>query len=200
MLESDGGKDAVFSHQGNDVRNRANRNEIHIFQGVFRAIYAESLIDRHEQLVSHAHSGEMMERIAAIGNLGVDRRQCRRQFILGIVVVCDDDLHAGFTHSLNLFQRIHATIHAHNEFAAFFFDLLQTARRKPISVDHPVWDIIIDMSTDALESEIQKRSSSRAVHIIIAIYCNEFLIINRAQNPLNCGAHFLEKKGIEQVF
>ena len=137
-----GDENAVFAHNGHDVRDRAERYKV----GVAVEHRVRVARKRTDQLERDAHARETVERVGIPRLLAVDDRFGLGQVVVALVVVGDNDLHAKLPRERDLLVRRDARIHRDHQARAPAIKLLHRLPRQAVALAQAVRDIIFARS------------------------------------------------------
>ena len=102
--------------------------------------------------------------------MGVDHCGGIGQFVLALVVVGDDDIHADAPGKICLLEIGDAAVHAHQQPCSFQPQPGDGIGVQGIALGEPVWDVRDDFSALLGEIRAQKAGGGDAVHVVVAEY------------------------------
>ena len=155
-------------------------------------VLAQSL----NELQRNARAAKIDERICVVRPLRADNAVSRRQFILNIVVVSNDDLNAA---ALKLLHRINirnAAVYGNNEIRLLLNDLVHDLLGQAIAVFRPVRHDVINIYRVAPEITHKDRCRSNAVAVVIAVNKDLSMAVDRLINNVDSLAHVIIKERI----
>ena len=167
-------QDTVHAGEGGDVGGRAQGHQIQIvFDIGLGTVNEPTLIpeagpEAQHQVKGHAHPGQLFKGIAAIGALGVDHGQSRRQFRGRFMMIGNDDLETEGP-GLGYFCSItNATVNGHQEIG-FAGQFRQGRGMQSIPLGQPVGDVADDPGPQAFQKMPEEGSGGESVDVVIAV-------------------------------
>ena len=187
----------VLAHEKYDVGQRANGGDLdEPWQRLLAAGTGRQGLD---QLQGHANAGEVLVGIAAVPPLGVDDRHRRRQLVIGLVVVCDDQVDPEFLRATTRLDAADAAVDRHDDVHTFGVQALDRGRLQPVPVAQPLGDEVHYLTAEQFERSTQDDRRRDAVHVVIAMHGNAFTARNGRLETCDRLAKSGESEGIVEM-
>ena len=188
-------KNAVFAHDGHDVRDRAERDKV----GVAVEHRVRVAVERADQLECHTHAREAVERIGVPGLLAVDDRFGLGQLVVALVMVGDDDLHAKLARERDLLVRGDARVHGYHQARAASVQLLHRLPRQAVALAQTVRDIIFTGCARRAQVIDQRAGRGDAVDIVVSVDHDALAALDRAANDTDRPVHVVHGERVVQT-
>ena len=192
------GQDAVFAHDGDDIRRDAYGAQVQ--QGNELAKFdAVALGERLHEFEAHPATGQVGIGIGGVEPLGVQDGRGGRKHLVGHVVVADDEVDAFFTGVSYFFDRFDAAVEHDDEFHPCLIRIIHSFERHSIAFFVAVGDIIVDVGIVLLQELVNQCHGRAAIDIIVSIHHNPFFPSQRFIQPLHGFVHVLEQERVVQL-
>ena len=148
------------------------------------------------QFVGHAHSSQFVERVTAVGSLGVNHGHGLGQFVAHGVVIGDDDIEAQLVSVGYLVPRANATVHGDDDVCTVVGQLGQRLLVQAVPLVHAVGDVGAHVAAQRPHGLYEERRSGNAVGVKVAVHDDR---LTGAQCPPQAGdggAHPRQDKGV----
>ena len=188
-------KNAVFAHDGHDVRDRAERDKV----GVAVEHRVRVAVERADQLECHTHAREAVERVGVPGLLAVDDRFGLGQLVVALVMVGDDDLHAELARERDLLVRGDARVHGYHQARAASVQLLHRLPRQTVALAQTVRDIIFTGCARRAQVIDQRAGRGDAVDIVVSVDHDALAALDRAANDTDRPVHVVHGERVVQT-
>ena len=161
-----------------------------------KAAGAQHAVDRHHGHEGQAHRGEMAEAGKIVAPVRIDDRHGRRQHLVGLVVIDDDDVD---TERARFHERLDAggaAIDRHQERGAARGERPHRLDVGAIAFEQPVGNVDQRVDAGLAQEARQQRGGGRAVDVVIAEHGDRLATHDRVGNPRRRLRHGGEHVGI----
>ena len=192
------GQYAVFSHDWHDVRRDAHGAEVEQARELveLNAVAGGECLHEFE---SYAAAREVGIGIAVVVAFRIKNRHGRRQFVVGNVVVANDEIDALFAGISHLLNGLDAAVEHNDEFHPHFGGEIDTFARDAVAFLIAVGDIEVDIGIELREELVDQCHRRASINVIIAINHDVFLASQRLVEPVNGHLHVVHQKRVVQV-
>ena len=197
LLQPVVGQDAVFAHDGHNVRRDAHRHQVQQGNEVveFNAVaHGECL---HE-LEPHAAARQVLVGIRVVKAFGVEDGHGGRQFVIRHVVVADDEVDAFLTGIRYLLHGLDAAVQHDNQLHTRPRGIVHALHRHSIALFIAVRDVIVDVGVILLDKLVDQRDGRGAVHVIVAVNQYPFLSAHCPVQAFHGYVHILHQERVVQ--
>ena len=150
-----------------------------------------------DQLECNTDTGEMRICIGVVGTFGVDNGTGLRDgTVFALMVVGNHKIEAEALGKNRLFRGGYAAVNGDDEGAALFPEPLQGRGVQTVTFVTAVGDVPAAIHTAASQIVRKKAGGGDAIHVIVAVDRDTFLLLNRPENPV---AGFLHPQYAERI-
>ena len=193
------GQDAVFVHEGHDVRGDAHHQQVQQRRELLEG-YAVALCIGLHQLETYAAARQLVERVGAIDPLGVQNGHGLRDFVGREMVVADDEIHAFLFRIDDLFHGLDSAVEGDDERDAFLRRVIDAFDRDAVAFGVPVWNVERQVAvSDVAEELVHERHGRAAVHVVIAVHHDLLAVAHGLRHAFHRAFHVFHQKRIVQV-
>ena len=189
--------DAIFSHQWNDIGQRANRR--HFYERGERALTSFLPAQRLYQLERHTDARQIFVGIPAIVPPRVDHGNRHRQLQIGLVMVGDDQIDRQFARAARRLDAADAAIDGYHQRHAIGMQPVEGFGLQPVAVFQPVGKKVHDVGAEHLERAAKDDRRGDAVAIVVAVNGDALVPLNRGEDPLHRRSHIRKQPRVVQM-
>ncbi len=167
-LQAEFGQDAVLPGEGDDVGDGAQGHQVQVLLqlGVGQGIGA---VEGLQQLVGHAHPGQLLVGIGAVLALGVEHRHRPGQALLGLVVIGDDAVDPQAPGVVHLGVGGYAAVHRQEQAGPAAPGLVDSGLGQAVTVARPVGKEAGDLRAELGQSPVEEGGAGDAVDVVVAV-------------------------------
>ena len=198
LLQAMVGQDAVLAHDGHNVRGDAHSHQVEQGDEVVELDAVAQREGLHE-LEAHAAARQVLVGIRVVLALGVQDGHGGRQYLVGHVVVADDEVDAFLPGIRNLLYGLDAAVQHDDELYARLHGVVHSFVRHPVAFVVAVGDVIVDVRIELLNKLVNQCHSRGAVHIIISVNQNTFFLSHSLVQACHGHVHVLHQERVVQV-
>ena len=162
--------DAVLANERDHVGERADRGDLYERRQPGRLSGAGT--ERLHKLQRDPDAGQVLVGISAVVPFRIHHRAGIRQFIVGFVMVGDDQIDAKLTRAACRFGRADAAVDRDDQLDAFGMQSIDGARLKAVAVGQPFGNEVADVGAKQLEGAAQDHRRGDAVDVVVAMHGN----------------------------
>ena len=190
--------DAVLVDHGHDVGGDADGHQVeHGLElgGAYAVADAEGL---HE-LVAHAASAEVGAGVGGAFQLGVEDGGCRRQLLVGHVVVADDEVDAQLLGVGYLLVGLDAAVEDDDKLHALLGGQVDGGFGDAVALIVARGDVVVYLGVVVLQVAVHERHGRRAVHVVVSVDHDSFFGPHRSVEPVYSLVHVGHEEGVVEV-
>ena len=189
------GKDAVLSHDGNDVGGNTHCHKVEQWNELTEG---NAIADgkRLHEFETYATTRQIFVRIGGILTLGIEDGNCWRQFLVGHVVVANNEINAQTLGIGNFFDCLDAAVEHNDEFYTRLVGVVHTLNRHPISLLVSVGNVVVEFRIELLQEAIYQCDSSASIHIVVAINHHPLSVSHRLVQAVNRAVHIAHEERV----
>ena len=193
------GQNTVFSRQRDDVGGDAHHQQVEQMLDFGKRDAVLHGIGLH-QLETYAAARQLVERIVAVGPLGVEHRHRRRNLVGRQVVVADNEINTLFLCIDNLLHGLDTAIEGYCQRHALARGEVDTPDRYAVAVVVTVGDVENKVLVTYLAKKlVYQRYGRGAVHVVVAIDHDLLIVGHGALDALHRLVHILYQERIVQI-
>ena len=194
LVQTVGNDQAVFILDRHDIGDGADGNQIResFADAAHRLLLGNVLVlclKGAKQLEDHADARQFLKGIGTVGAAGIDHRGGCRQVAVALVVVGDDHVGASRERVCDLAVGSDARVHRDDEVGALVNEVIDRALAHAVALSHAVGDVVADIRAHRREVKIQDADRGHAVHIVVAVDHDLFLVGKRPFDAGDCLIH-----------
>ena len=155
--------------------------------------------DRPGQLEGHAGAAQVAEGIGGARQPRMDEHVGRRQRLVEMMMVGDDELHAQGPGPSGRLHGGDPAVHRDDQAAAVGGERLDGPRLEAVAVLEAVGHVPADAGADRLEAAQQDRGAAHAVGVVVAVHHDPAAGPGRGQDPVRRLGHPGQRLGVAEV-
>ena len=186
---------AVFAHHRHDVGSDADGTKVEQ-RYELREGYAVVLGKCLHELESHAAAAEILERVGAVLALGVEYGHCLWQFVVGHVVVADDEVNAQLLGVADFLDGLNAAVEHDNQFHAVLCRQVESLLADAVAFFVAVGDIVLQVGVELLQELVDQCHGGASVHVVVAIYHDALFAPHGVVQTVYGHVHVVHQEGV----
>ena len=191
-------QDAVLSSHGYQICGDADGNQVEEgFHPCERNGLAHGVC--LYQLESHPATGQIIERVAAVGTFGVENGHCGRKLLVRKVVVADDHVHAEGFGIGYLLHGLYAAVQSYDKRVSVLVAPVDAFIGYAVALVVAVGDIVFDIGVEIAYKRVHQSHRRSAVHIIVSVDEHFLLIGNGFFESFHSFVHVLHQKRVMEL-
>ena len=184
----------VLPLQGHHIRHGAEAYHVGVF---FQHRFLRAAQGR-SQLEGHAHAGEILMGIAAVGAVGVYHGNCGGQRLLALMMVGDDEINAQLLTQLRLAHGGDAAVHGDDQLDALGVELVDSDGIQAVALLQTAGNVAHRVGAVAAEKIRQQAGGGDAVHVVVAEHGDLLTPGHGKSHPSGSLVHIRHQKRVKQ--
>ena len=148
-----------------------------------------------DQLEGHAHPGQVLEGVGAVGTPGVHHGHGVGQGVFTFVVVGDDQVQTDLTGVFGLLHAGDAAVHGDDQGDALVIEGAEGVAAQPVAVLHPAGDMLEALGSLGAQVVHQQHGGGDAVHIVVPEHGDAFPVRQGAADAGDGLVHIFHQEG-----
>ena len=141
----------------------------------------------------------MLKRIGGVFTLRIQDGHGRRQYLVGHMMIADDEVYAEFLGICYLFYGLDATVEHYNQFDTGLLGIFYSLSADAITLFLAVGDVVVDIGIELLQEFIDQCYRRTPVDVVVAIYHDALFAPHGVVQTVYRDVHVIHQEGVYQL-